>query len=108
MVIQYVASIVILIILFGLLIKILKDRISIISSIIWVIFWSATLLILWFPNLLTRISTLFGVGRGVDILIYLSIILLFYMLLNQNIKIDKLEKQITKLVREIAKNDTKG
>ena len=88
MVIQYVASIVILIILFGLLIKILKDRISIISSIIWIIFWSATLLILWFPNLLTRISTLFGVGRGVDILIYLSIILLFYMSYVHNLNIN--------------------
>lgn len=48
-----------------------------------------------------------GVGRGVDVLVYLSIIFLFYYVLRQNNKIDLLEKQITKLVREIAKNEQK-
>lgn len=107
MVIQYVASVIISIILFRLFTKIIKDKIAITSSILWITFWGATLILLWFPNVLERISNIFGVGRGVDILIYLSIIFLFYIILNQNTKIDKLENKITTLVREVAKNGTK-
>jgi hypothetical protein len=44
-----------------------------------------------------------GVGRGIDVLVYLSIILLFYSNFKQTERIEKLEKEITKLVREIAK-----
>ena len=107
MVIQYVASVIIGVILVQLVTKIVKDKIAIVRSIFWVIFWLATLTLVWFPEILAKISNIFGVGRGVDILIYISIIFLFYIMLNQNTKIDKLENKITTLVREIAKNETR-
>jgi hypothetical protein len=53
------------------------------------------------------VGKLFGVGRGIDVLVYLSIIFLFYYIFRQSEKINKLEKQITKLVREIAKENAK-
>lgn len=104
MVIQYLASAIIALILIKLLIRILKDKIEIKSSILWIIFWSAALVILWFPTLLVEAGSILGVGRGVDVLVYISIIILFYLVLNQYTKLEKLDKKLTKIVRELAKD----
>lgn len=105
MLIQLLATAIILVISGQLIIKILKDRISFFKITFWLSFWGAVLVLIWFPQLTTGIAGLLGVGRGVDILIYFSIIILFYLIFHQNTKMDKINRDITKIVREIAKND---
>ena len=107
MVIQYVATIIIALIILQLISKFKKDRVSWPRTLIWILFWCIGLFVVWFPVTIAKIAQVSGVGRGVDIIIYISIILLFYLLSNQNTKIDELNKQITKLTREIAKNNAK-
>ena len=107
MVIQYVATIIIALIVLQLISKFKKDRVSWPRTLIWILFWCIGLFVVWFPVTIAKIAQVSGVGRGVDIIIYISIILLFYLLSNQNTKIDELNKQITKLTREIAKNNAK-
>lgn len=107
MVIQYIATGIIALIIIQQVIKFLKDRPSFFKTVILSLFWIAVLLLIWFPEIIGWLGDLTGVGRGVDVLVYLSIIFLFYYLLRQNNKIDKLEKQITKLVRELAKQNAK-
>jgi len=104
MVIQIIATIIILIIFYQLVKKFIKDKASLTKIIFWVLFWGISLIIIWLPKeTIDNIGGIFGVGRGIDVLVYLSIILLFYSNFKQTEKIDKLEKEITKLVREIAK-----
>jgi small membrane protein len=103
MLIQYVATAFILLIIVQLITKLLKDRLIFFKISIWVFFWCLVLFFIWFPEYMWRIAMFLGVGRGVDVLIYVSLIFLFYLLFNQNSKIDKLNKEITKLVREISK-----
>ncbi len=104
MIIQYIATGIIIIVLVQLLIKVLKDRTQLFKLLFWGIFWGIALIFIWLPtNTIDRVGQLFGVGRGIDVLVYLSIIVLFYLNLTMNSKIEKLEKEITKLVREIAK-----
>jgi len=43
-----------------------------------------------------------GIGRGVDLAIYVSVICLFYLVYKLFIKIQSLERQITLLVRKLA------
>ena len=107
MVIQYVATIIIALIVLQLLSKFKKDRVSWPRTLIWILFWCIGLFVVWSPGTIAKIAQVSGVGRGVDIIIYISVILLFYLLSNQNTKIDELNKQITKLTREIAKNNAK-
>jgi hypothetical protein len=108
MIIQIVATIIILVVLGQLVFKIIKDKASVMKIILWVIFWGIALVIVWLPqNIFQEIGSIFGVGRGIDVLVYLSIIILFYANLRMNGKIDKLDKQITKLVREVAKSNAK-
>ena len=104
MVIQIIATIIILIIFYQLVKKIIKDKASLTRIIFWVLFWGISLIIIWLPKeTIDNIGSIFGVGRGIDVLVYLSIILLFYSNFKQTEKINKLEKEITKIVREIAK-----
>lgn len=104
MIIQIIATVIILIILLQLLRKILKDRTSIVKMIFWALFWGMGLLIIWLPKeILDSVGGIFGVGRGIDVLVYFSIIILFYRNLHLNSKIEDLEKKITKIVREVAK-----
>ena len=108
MVIQIIATIIILSIFSQLIKKILKDKASLTKIIFWVLFWGISLVIIWLPKeTIDNIGSIFGVGRGIDVLVYLSIIFLFYYIFRQSEKINKLEKEITRLVRTIAKNETK-
>ena len=109
MVIQIIATIIILSIFSQLIRKILKDKASLTKIIFWVLFWGISLVIIWLPKeTIDNIGSIFGVGRGIDVLVYLSIILLFYSNFKQTESINKLEKEITKLVREIAIKNAKS
>lgn len=107
MVIQIIATIIILIIFSQLIRKILKDKASLTKIIFWVLFWGISLVIIWLPKeTIDNIGSIFGVGRGIDVLVYLSIILLFYNNLRLNERIDDMNKKVTKIVREVAKKST--
>ena len=107
MVIQIIATIIILIIFSQLIRKILKDKASLTKIIFWVLFWGISLIIIWLPKeTIDNIGSIFGVGRGIDVLVYLSIILLFYNNLRLNERIDDMNKKVTKIVREVAKKST--
>ena len=107
MVIQIIATIIILSIFSQLIRKILKDKASLTKIIFWVLFWGISLVIIWLPKeTIDNIGSIFGVGRGIDVLVYLSIILLFYNDLRLNERIDDMDKKATKIVREVAKKST--
>lgn len=109
MVIQYIVTGIIAIILTQLVIRVIKDRTQFFKLLFWGVFWSVALVFIWLPtNTIDKLGQLFGVGRGIDVLVYLSIIFLFYYIFRQNDKVNKLEKQITKLVRELAKQNAKS
>lgn len=105
MVIQYVATIIIFLILLQLFSKFRKDKQSWLKVLLWIIFWGGSLFVVWFPAVIAKIAEVSGVGRGVDVILYVSVIFLFYLIFAQNTKIDDLNKQITKLTRELAKRN---
>lgn len=107
MVIQFIATGIILVIIGQLITKVLKDKMSFLKISLWVIFWSLGLIVIWLPQeTLNELGEIVGVGRGIDVLVYLSILLLFYNNLRLNEKIDKLDSNITKVVREVSKKNT--
>ncbi|NLZ24726.1 DUF2304 family protein [Candidatus Dojkabacteria bacterium] len=108
MIIQYIATGIILIIFGQLAFKVIRDKASFVKILFWLSFWSIALVLIWLPKeIFDSLGDIVGVGRGIDALVYLSIIILFYTNLRLNSRLDKLEKNITKLVREIAKSNAK-
>lgn len=73
----------------------------------WSLIWSVVIFVGLFPSVISKASWLVGIERGVDLAIYVSIILLFYLMFRLYVKIDEHDKQVTKLVREMAIKDAK-
>lgn len=57
------------------------------------------------PDTTSYLAELVGVGRGADLIVYLSIVLIFYIIFQMTIKIEKIERNITKVVRTVAMKD---
>ncbi|MBI2547984.1 DUF2304 family protein [Candidatus Woesearchaeota archaeon] len=68
----------------------------------WTIIWVGVLFVAFLPQLTSSFSLLLGVGRGVDLVIYLSIVLLFYLNFRIYVQIDNLERKMTKIVRSLS------
>jgi hypothetical protein len=108
MIIRYVATGIIVIIYGQLVLRVIKDKTSIIKIFFWLFFWAGALVLIWLPpDTIDRVGQFFGVEKGLDLVVYISIIILFYIVLRIYNKVDKLQKDITKLVREIAKTNAK-
>ena len=80
-----------------------KERaVSFRELIFWSVLWLAMILIAFLPGISGFIANIFGIGRGVDVLVYVSIIVLFYVLFRLYVKLDSMEQEITKLVRIVS------
>ena len=73
----------------------------------WLALWAILIVVSLLPAISVFFANLFGVNRGVDLFVYASIILLFYLLFRLYVRCDNLSEQITLLVREIAKERAK-
>lgn len=72
------------------------------TAVFWSIIWLFALIGVLLPRTTTQIAEVFGVGRGVDIIVYISIALLFYLVFRVYVMIEDLRRDITSLVRQIA------
>lgn len=73
--------------------------------IFWLAIWTGALVVVYWPNGIDRLARIFGVGRGIDVLVYFGLILVFYLVYRIYIHMENLERQITKLVRHLALKD---
>lgn len=71
----------------------------------WTALWiGAGIVVLW-PDLTTKLAELVGVGRGADLTVYGSIVLLFILVFRLHVSLDKMERSMTKMVRKDALRD---
>jgi small membrane protein len=68
----------------------------------WAAIWVGVVLVAFLPGLMAFPARVFGIGRGVDALIYVSIIVIFYLMFRMYTKVDAMEQEITKVVREVS------
>lgn len=62
---------------------------------------AATVFVLW-PNVTNVIANKLGVGRGADLIFYMSILIFWFVALKLYARIRKLEQLFTQIVREDA------
>ncbi len=68
----------------------------------WILFWLLVIIVALLPDTASALAKLFGVGRGADLVVYLALALLFYLLFRFNIKLEKISREITTLTRELS------
>ena len=70
------------------------------------LFWSGVFIIAIFgvfvPQEISRFANILGIGRGVDLITYASIIVLFYLVFRLYVLLEGVRHEITELVRKIA------
>lgn len=75
------------------------------------IFWSGVWLFaivgVIFPQFTTWIAQTIGIGRGVDAVIYFSLVLLFYLVYRTNVHLENIRQDITDIVKKLALQDEK-
>ena len=82
-----------------------KKDLRVWETVAWVLFWIlAGIAVLW-PGSTVWIANTLGVGRGSDFVFYVSLALLFYMIFRIFVRLERIERTITKAVRERTLKD---
>lgn len=102
MFIQYFLVILVLLIIYRVIIKWRQGFLAFRDAIFWMGFWLVVGAIVLVPETTSFMARMVGVGRGADLVVYLSIVLIFYIIFQITVKIEKIERNITKIVRQVA------
>ena len=78
----------------------LRLRSSLIDAILIFLFCAGAVFFILFPDTTTDIAQWMGVKRGINLVFYVTILFLFFLILKLYSRIRRLEKKFTDLVRE--------
>ena len=102
MIIQVLLSFFLLFALSRVVVQVRGAKISIGSFLFWSALFIFALVGVLDPNLTSFVAKFLGIGRGSDVVLYISIALLFYLLFRLSIALEETRREITELVRKIS------
>jgi len=102
MLLQIIITILVILILSVIVNKKSQSKISLSQAVIWTILWLIILLVFWYPELASYLATALGIGRGADLIIYLAVLAIFYMIFRMYLRLDKFNSDLTKVVRQVG------
>lgn len=74
----------------------------------WGALFTTAIVVILYPEQTTRLANNLGIGRGVDLVVYASIITLFYLVFRIYVMIEDIRQEITQVIRRIALRQTQG
>lgn len=104
---QLLLSTIIIFIIYKTIKSYKRGNLSKIFTLTWLLLWVGVLFFIFEQHLLIRLAHLVGISRGVDLVIYLSIILTFYLIYRIFANLNDLNQKITKIAREHALKNAK-
>ena len=69
---------------------------------------TAGLYFVWFPSPSTQLAELVGIGRGVDLILYIWVCISLIVLLNLHLKLRTQMELVTLLARQLAMSDARS
>jgi hypothetical protein len=70
--------------------------------IFWTLLWVGIVSAVFFQGWTVWIASLLGIGRGADLVVYVSIVLIFYLLFRLYVKTENIEQEITRITGQLA------
>lgn len=70
--------------------------------VFWMLFWILATIFVWYPEATNQLAQTFGIGRGTDFVLYVSLVTIFFVLFRLHVKLESMSRDVTKLVREKA------
>lgn len=68
----------------------------------WIVIWLIIIIISIYPNDTNYLASYTGIGRGLDFVLIIGLILSFYLIFKMYNKIEVIEEELTDLIRELA------
>ena len=99
---QIIVTLFIVIVVFRLINKFKENLLKISEFLGWLLIWLLVLVAFWLPWTTSYLAKLLGIGRGVDLAIYVAILILFYLVFRIYLRLDNQRKDLTKIVRELG------
>jgi hypothetical protein len=99
---QIIAIVLGLIAILYSIIRFRNGMMSIGMLLLWIAIWFIIIIISLYPNDTNYLASYTGIGRGLDFVLILGILLSFYLIFKMYNKIENIEEELTDLVREIA------
>lgn len=105
MLIQIILLILIALIILRLFAKLKSKELSGKQFSGWLAIWLLAGIVVIRPDLTVRVANYVGIGRGSDLVVYSALIFLFYFIFRLLLRIENMEKNLTKVVRDEALNN---
>jgi small membrane protein len=100
---QIIALLIILFFVFRLFVLKKKDKIPAGEFVFWLVFWIIAASGIVFVKDLDRLASLLGFSAsGIQIITYAAVVVLFYMNFRLRLKVEKMDKDITQITRELS------
>lgn len=75
------------------------------AGLAWLLLWIAAAVSVAFPSILVFFANFLGIGRGADLVLYLSILFMFAGFFAVYLRFRRLDEQLTRIVRHLAIHD---
>ncbi len=102
MFLQIIITILVIIALSVIVKRTSQNKLSLGQAATWFLMWLIVLIVFWYPESTSYLASALGIGRGADLIIYVAILVMFYMLFRMYLRMDKLSGDITKVVRKVG------
>lgn len=102
---QIIISLFVIIVVYRLIAKYREGIIKTSELIGWLAIWLIVAVVFWLPGTTSYLALFFGIGRGVDLAIYIAVLIIFYLIFRLYLKLDKQQSELTKIVRHLALNE---
>jgi len=100
---QWLAPLIGLYFIYRTISQYIKKKRTIVAAVVWILFWVSIITLAIIPNQVTnKIASILGFKSNVTAIIFVAIGLLFLFIFYLSSAIEKLENQLTELVRKIA------
>ncbi|OGL88854.1 hypothetical protein A3I42_04525, partial [Candidatus Uhrbacteria bacterium RIFCSPLOWO2_02_FULL_49_11] len=105
MLFQIISFLLIFLIISRIVVRYVRHEIGGREFFYWMLFWLLAAGAILIPDALTRIANILGIGRGTDLAFYGSFVIVAYVLFRMVVRLDRIERDITKVVRHLALSD---
>jgi hypothetical protein len=81
-----------------------QRAIQLLELCIWLLVWAGAAFIIVFPDSTNFLAALLGIWRGADLVLYTSLLVIFYLIFRIHLALDRVQQEITAIVRMMALN----
>ena len=99
---SFIFPIISIIAIIWFVLRYMKGKNSLATIILWTIFWIIVTVFALFPHLSNSFASAFGITRGLDFIIILVFVILFYTVLKLYFIVDKMQNDLNTIVKEFA------